>query len=98
MFKGGLTDDSETTTALHSTTHIMLAGMRKVLGDSIHQAGSNINAERLRFDFTFDRKLEEEEVVKIEDYVNNAIQKGFVVVIEEMDKDKAKSEGVEGSF
>ena len=98
MFKGGLADDSEITTALHSTTHIMLAGMRKVLGDSIHQAGSNINAERLRFDFTFDRKLEEEEVVKIEDYVNNAIQKGFVVVIEETDKDKAKSEGVEGSF
>ena len=98
MFKGGLADDSEITTALHSVTHIMLAGMRKVLGDSIHQAGSNINAERLRFDFTFDRKLEDEEVIKIEDYVNNTIKNGFVVITEEMDKDKAKSEGVEGSF
>ncbi|MCX8513786.1 MAG: alanine--tRNA ligase-related protein [Candidatus Pacebacteria bacterium] len=98
MFKGGLADDGEITTALHSTTHIMLAGMRDVLGDTVHQAGSNINAERLRFDFTFDRKLEETEVKSIEDYVNNAIQEGFVVETEDMNKNKAKEEGVEGAF
>lgn len=98
MFKGGLADSSEITTALHSVTHIMLAGMRKVLGESIHQAGSNINAERLRFDFNFDRKIEEYEVREIENYVNNAIQNGFEVITEEMPKQKAKEEGVEGSF
>ncbi|MDI9354888.1 MAG: alanine--tRNA ligase-related protein [Cyanobium sp. MAG06] len=97
MFKGGLADSSEITTAYHSVTHIMFAGMRKVLGET-HQAGSNINAERLRFDFTFDRKLEDDEVKKIEDYVNNAIQSGFVVETIEMDKNLAKESGVEGSF
>lgn len=98
MFKGGLADSEEVTTALHSATHIMLAGMRKVLGDEIHQAGSNINSERLRFDITFGRKIEDEEVKQIEDYVNSSIQNGFVTSVEEMDKNKAKEEGVEGSF
>lgn len=98
MFKGGLTDQSEITTALHSTCHLMLAGMREVLGDSVHQAGSNINPERLRFDFTFDRKIEEDEIKKIEDYVNNSIQNGFTTEIVEMNKEKAKEAGVTGAF
>ncbi len=98
MFKGGLQDHSEITTALHSSCHLMLAGMRKVLGDSVNQAGSNINSERLRFDFTFDRKVEDSEIKEIEDYVNKALQNGFQVKIEEMEKEKAKEDGVVGSF
>ena len=98
MFKGGLADQSEITTALHSTCHLMLAGMRKILGENVTQAGSNINSERLRFDFTFDRKVEEEEIEAIENYVNQAIQKGFSTKIEEMNKEEAKAKGVTGAF
>lgn len=98
MFKGGLADSSEITTALHTVTHIMLAAIKKVLGESIHQAGSNINVERLRFDFNCDRKVEEEEIKAIEDYVNDVIRQGFEVTTEEMSKQKAKEDGVEGSF
>jgi alanyl-tRNA synthetase len=98
MFKGGLADQSEVTTALHTVCHLMLAGMRKVLGDSITQAGSNITPERVRFDFTFDRKVEEEEIKKIEEYVNTAIRNGFNVSIEEMPKNVAKESGVVGAF
>ncbi|MBP9765912.1 MAG: alanine--tRNA ligase [Candidatus Pacebacteria bacterium] len=98
MFKGGLADHSEITTALHTCCHLMLAGMKKVLGGYISQAGSNITPERLRFDFTFDKKVEDDEIKKIEEYVNNAIQNGFTVSIEEMDKNKAKESGVTGSF
>ena len=98
MFKGGLADQSEITTALHSTCHLMLAGMRKILGENVTQAGSNINSERLRFDFTFDRKVEKEEIEAIENYVNQAIQKGFSTKIEEMNKEEAKAKGVTGAF
>ena len=98
MFKGGLADQSEITTALHSTCHLMLAGMRKILGENVTQAGSNINSERLRFDFAFDRKVEKEEIEAIENYVNQAIQKGFSTKIEEMNKEEAKAKGVTGAF
>jgi alanyl-tRNA synthetase len=98
MFKGGLADQGEITTALHTTCHLMLAGMRKVLGDDISQAGSNITPERLRFDFKFDRKVEEDEIKKIEEYVNSAINNGFIVNIDEMQKEKAKESGVTGAF
>lgn len=98
MFKGGLADQGEITTALHTACHLMLAGMRRVLGDSVSQAGSNITPERLRFDFTFDRKVEDEEVKEIEEYVNQAIKNGFSVKIEEMNKEKAKESGATGSF
>ncbi len=98
MFKGGLADQSEITTALHTATHLMLAGMRKVLNQEISQRGSNINNERSRFDFTFDRALTTEEIKNIEEYVNQSIQSGFKVKIEEMPKEKAKEEGVTGAF
>lgn len=98
MFKGGLADQGEVTTALHTTCHLMLAGMREVLGDNVVQKGSNITPERLRFDFTFERKITDEEKIKIEDYVNNAIKNGFNVSIEEIPKEKAKAEGVTGAF
>ena len=73
----------------------MLAGLRKVLGDHIHQAGSNITAERLRFDFTHPEKMTPEQVKAVEDYVNEAISSGLVVTMTNMDKNEAKSSGVE---
>lgn len=76
----------------------MLAGLREVLGDHVHQAGSNITAERLRFDFTHPEKMTDEQKKSVENYVNNAITKGFVTTLENMPKDEAKSQGVEGSF
>ncbi len=97
-FKGGLADSGEQTTALHTATHLMLAGLRKYLGDHVHQAGSNITAERTRFDFTHPEKVSPEILAKVEAYVNEAIQKGCEVVIEQMPKDEAKAKGVEGSF
>ena len=98
MFKGGLADGGEETTALHSATHIMLAGLRKVLGDHVHQAGSNITPERLRFDFTHSAKMNPEEIKAVEDYVNSAIASGFDTAITEESKDQARERGVEGSF
>lgn len=97
-FKGGLADQSEQTTMLHTATHLMLAGLRKYLGDHIHQAGSNITAERLRFDFTHPEKVSREVLDKVEEYVNTAIAKKCSVRLETMPKSRAKAEGVEGSF
>lgn len=97
-FKGGLADHSEKTTALHTATHLMLAGLRKYLGDEVHQAGSNITEERLRFDFNYPQKVERDVLDKVEAYVNDAIEKHCVVAKEQMKKDEAKAMGVEGSF
>jgi alanyl-tRNA synthetase len=69
-----------------------------VLGDGVHQAGSNITAERLRFDFTHPEKMTSEQILAVENYVNEAIQSGLTVTITNMDKNEAKSSGVEGSF
>ncbi|MBI5401113.1 MAG: alanine--tRNA ligase [Candidatus Yonathbacteria bacterium] len=97
-FKGGLADSSEKTTALHTATHLMLAGLRKYLGNDVHQAGSNITIERLRFDFTYPQKVERDVLDKVEAYVNDAIAKQCVVAKEQMKKEDAKAKGVEGSF
>jgi len=97
-FKGGLADSSEKTTMLHTATHLMLAGLRKYLGDSVHQAGSNITEERTRFDFTHGEKVDRDTLDKIEEYVNEAINKRCEVVTEIVDKKKARESGVEGSF
>ncbi len=97
-FKWGLADSSKETTALHSATHLLLAALKNILSEDIHQKWSNITPERLRFDFNFDRKVEKEELQKIEDWVNNAIKSGFKVEIEEMPKQQAKDSWVEGSF
>jgi len=97
-FKGGLADASEKTTALHTVTHLMLAGLRKYLGDHVHQAGSNITAERTRFDFTHPEKVDRKTLDEVESYVNEAIAKGCRVRVEEMDKQAARDAGVEGSF
>lgn len=97
-FKGGLADTSEITTMLHTCTHLMLAGLRKYLGEHVHQAGSNITVERTRFDFTHPEKVEREVLNKVEAYVNEAIIRKCPIVIEQMSKDEAKASGVEGSF
>lgn len=97
-FKGGLADGGAKTTALHTATHLMLAGLRKYLGDGVHQAGSNITEERTRFDFTYPQKVERDVLDKVEAYVNEAIAKGCTVKIEQMKKEDAKARGVEGSF
>jgi alanyl-tRNA synthetase len=98
-FKSGLADNSQETTRLHTTCHLLLAAIRKILKDnSIHQKGSNINAERLRFDFNFPRKLTEEELKEIEKEVNSNIQKGCNVIREEMPLEEAKKRGISGVF
>lgn len=97
-FKGGLADTGEQTARLHTATHLMLAGLKKVLGPEISQKGSNITAERLRFDFNFDRKVTREELDQVEAYVNEAISKGIDVVCEELPLEEAKKQGATGVF
>ncbi len=94
-FKGGLADTAVETVRLHSATHLLLSGLRHVLGDHVHQAGANITTERLRFDFTHPEKLTDEQKSEIEQFVNDAIQTGFSVTIEEMPKQTARETGVE---
>lgn len=98
-FKGVLADSGEQTTYLHTATHLMLAGLKKVLGrDDIEQKGSNITAERLRFDFNFERPLTEEEKKGVENFVNDAIARDIPVVCEEMPIEKAREINAVGVF
>ena len=97
-FKGGLADHSEKTTKLHTATHLMLAGLRKFLGNDVHQAGSNITEERARFDFTYPQKVSREALDRVEAYVNEAIRSECSVEMDIMEKDAARGAGVEGSF
>lgn len=97
-FKGGLADAGEKTKMFHTCTHLLLAGLRKYLGPEVHQAGSNITHERMRFDFTYPVKVEQDVLDKVEEYVNAAIKKHCVVRIDTMEKENAKEAGVEGSF
>ncbi|MEK7583999.1 MAG: alanine--tRNA ligase, partial [Patescibacteria group bacterium] len=98
-FKGGLADHGETTTKYHTANHMMLEALKRVLGrDEIHQKGSNITSERLRFDFTFPRKMTPEEMKQVEDIVNTEIKKDHDVHFEEMSVDKAKTIGATGVF
>lgn len=98
-FKGGLADHSEKVVQYHTATHLLLAGLRKELGDEVHQAGSNITGERLRFDFTYPKKVEKETLARIEEYVNNAIKACAKISVETIKKDDAENDPtVEGSF
>ncbi len=97
-FKGGLGDHSETTTALHTATHLLHAGLRKVLGDHVEQRGSNITPERLRFDFSHPEKVTPEQLKEVEDFVNQAIQADIIIEFEEMSVDDAKSKNAIGLF
>ncbi len=97
-FKGGLADHDEETTKLHTATHLLHAALRKVLGEDVHQKGSNITAERLRFDFTFGRKMTPEEIAQVQQLVNEAIQQNLPISMEEMTLDEAKAQGAIGLF
>lgn len=98
MFKGGLADASEETKRLHTAAHLMLAALRKVLGDHIYQKGSNITAERLRFDFSHPEKMTPEQISTVETMVNDAISKNLPVSYEEMTVEEAKKQGAMGVF
>ena len=84
MFKGGLADTSEEVTKLHTTTHLLHASLRKVLDEGVSQKGSNITAERLRFDFSYPRKLTDEELTQVEDLINLQIVKDLPVSFKTM--------------
>ncbi len=98
QFKGGLADNSKQSAYLHTATHLMLAGLRKMFGEGVYQRGSNITPERLRFDFNLDHKMTEEELKTLEDFVNNAISRAIPVTMEVMSVDKAKESGALGIF
>ena len=97
-FKGGLQDHSEQTTKLHTATHLLHAALRKVLGPEVAQKGSNITAERLRFDFSFGRKMTDEEKKEVERLVNEYIQAAAPITCEEMTVAEAKAQGAIGLF
>lgn len=98
-FKGGLADHSDMVVQYHTTTHLMLAALRAILGPHVHQAGSNITGERLRYDFTHPEKIDKETLEKIEAWVNHAISTGGTVTIESMSKSAAENDPtIEGSF
>lgn len=97
-FAGGLADHSELTVKGHTATHLMHQALRDVLGDSVHQTGSNITPDRVRFDFTFDRKLTDEEITKVEGIVRSKIDADLPVHYEMMPLQKAKDIKAIGLF
>ncbi len=98
-FKSGLADKGEETTKLHTATHLLAQALRQILNKpDLHQRGSNITAERTRFDFNFDRKLAPEELKKVENLVNKKIQEKLPIKREEMTPKQAKISGAQGIF
>lgn len=97
-FAGGLADASEQTARLHTATHLLNGALRKVLGEEVYQRGSNITSERLRFDFSFSRKLTKEELELVTRIVNEAIEKKLEVQLEEMPLEDAYNSGAMGVF
>ena len=97
-FKGGLAEHSDRIVKLHTATHLLQAALRKVLGDEVTQNGSNITEERLRFDFTFSRKLTPEEVEKVEKLINDVITKDIEVTQQFMQYDDAILKGALAFF
>lgn len=98
MFKGGLTDAGEQAARFHTATHLLLAALRKVLGEHVFQKGSNITGERLRFDFSHDKKMTPEQIAETEKMVNEVIGKNFEVKCEEMTLEEAQKTGAVGVF
>ena len=97
-FKGGLAGNSEIETKYHTATHLLNAALKVVVGPDVHQKGSNITDERMRFDFSCDHKLSDEEKQKAEDLVNEWISEGLDVTVEEMAKEDAIKSGAECMF
>ena len=98
VFKSGLADSSEQTKKLHTATHLLNEALRIVLGSNIKQKGSNINPERLRFDFNFSRKLTKEEIKKVEDLVNQKIKDALPVTRSELPLKDALKSGAQAEF
>ena len=97
-FKGGLAGNSEIETKYHTATHLLNAALKVVVGPDVHQKGSNITDERMRFDFSCDHKLSDEEKQKTEDLVNEWINEGLDVRVQEMKKEDAIKSGAECMF
>ena len=97
-FRGGLADHQERTVMGHTATHLMHQALRDILGDHVHQTGSNITTERLRFDFNYDQKLTDEQIQKVETIVNDKIKANLPVHFEMLPTDKAKKMGAIGLF
>ena len=97
-FKGGLAGNSEIETKYHTATHLLNAALKVVVGPDVHQKGSNITDERMRFDFSCDHKLSDEEKQKTEDLVNEWINEGLDVSVQEMKKEDAIKSGAECMF
>jgi len=98
MFKGGLADHSEQTTKLHTATHLLHQALRMTLGNHVSQKGSNITVERLRFDFSHPQKVTQEEIKKVEDIVNEQIQKDLPVTVVISTYDEAVKNGALAFF
>ncbi|NMA44560.1 MAG: alanine--tRNA ligase, partial [Candidatus Diapherotrites archaeon] len=97
-FKGGLSDDSEKTTKLHTATHLFSAALRKFVNPNCVQKGSNITTERARFDFNSEEKLTPEQIKQIEEWANMVIGKECEVTTEIMSVEEAKKSGAHGVF
>ena len=97
-FKGGLAGNSEIETKYHTATHLLNAALKQVVGPDVHQKGSNITDERMRFDFSCDHKLSDEEKIETENLVNKWIQEGLDVSFQEMTKEDAIKSGAECMF
>ena len=98
QFKGGLGGHSEKETQYHTATHLLNAALKQVVNKDVHQKGSNITEERMRFDFSCDHKLTDEEKKATEDLVNKWISEGHEVTVEEMKKEDAVKSGAECMF
>jgi alanyl-tRNA synthetase len=98
-FSSGLENKEDPTIVkYHTAAHLMLAALREVLGDHVHQKGSNITAERIRFDFSHPEKMTDEQKQKVEEWVNDKIEKGLPVSVCEITPKEAKAKGAEGEF
>jgi alanyl-tRNA synthetase len=98
MFKGGLANTNEKTVQLHTAHHLLLSALQQVLGPEVKQRGSNITEERLRIDFTFERKMTDEEKKQVEDMVNEKIQAKLPVIRKEMKREEAERIGAQMEF
>ena len=96
--KGGIAEQSDEATKYHTATHLLQQALVNVLGNQVAQKGSNINSERMRFDFTFDRPMTKEEIQKVEDIVNEKIQEDLPVTMKVESLDEAKAEGARALF
>jgi alanyl-tRNA synthetase len=97
-FKGGLADAKEETTKLHTVTHLVLAALKEIVSSEIEQKGANINAERIRFDFNSEERLTDEQIKKVEEWVNKVIREEAEVKVELLSLKDAKEAGAHGTF